>query len=141
MYLYEIDNIAKKLKIKGFQGIFMKDEINKLLPLRNNKCFIFNLQRTDEQGSHWVCCFKKENILYYFDSYGVRPPVYLGKSYFNTFRIQTENDGCGIYCIIVLYECMNKNKNFIDILLNLYNNADRNSTAKTKSKHIIKDTE
>lgn len=40
---------------------------------------VFNLDRHDESGSHWVALFSDVNKreVYYYDSYGIRPPYHI----------------------------------------------------------------
>lgn len=50
-----------------------------------NECGIINLADSkDLEGTHWTCYFKKEWKVYYFDSYGIQPPIeivkYLGSN-------------------------------------------------------------
>lgn len=60
---------------------------------------------------HWVCYFKNENQIYYFDSVGRDVPIEL-KNYFkgnrlivNTKKVQKKSDPAiyGYLCIIILY--------------------------------------
>jgi len=106
---FDINNFVKKLKIKNFRGVFMKDE----LPQRpkNIECGIINLENQNQEGSHWTAYYKNKDLKYYFDSYGnIVPPIelvkYLGKNnlYYNEKRIQNFNDPpiCGHLCLLVL---------------------------------------
>ncbi len=84
--------------------------------------FVFNLDKHDEPGSHWVALFAniKEGQVYFFDSYGTKPDqrirtlmrrisrfceVSLGKKEeeldveYNKDRHQYENSECGVYSI------------------------------------------
>jgi hypothetical protein len=96
-----------------------KVNINTLL--QNNKKrigIVFNLDKHNESGSHWVamfCNFNKKEICY-FDSYGQPAPQEINtlmiklrdqakkrnlnmKLKYNTVRHQYKNSECGIYCI------------------------------------------
>ena len=35
--------------------------------------FIYNLEPQYAQGSHWVCTYAKNNVINYFDSFGMPP--------------------------------------------------------------------
>ena len=60
-----INNLLKNFK--NFEGCYSKDQI----PLiDNNKSLIFNLQNSNQSGSHWVSLSRKNNI-FIFDSFGV----------------------------------------------------------------------
>ena len=62
----------KKLKLKNFRGVLMRDQLN-FRPLRN-ECGIINLNTNSQPGSHWVCWFKRGKEKYYFYSFGVNAP-------------------------------------------------------------------
>ena len=60
-----INNLLKNFK--HFDKCYSKDQI----PLiENNKSLIFNLQNSDQSGSHWVSLSKNNNI-FIFDSLGI----------------------------------------------------------------------
>jgi len=68
----ELENYAKHLNIPYFKGVFMKDQLpNKI---RKNESMIINLDDSIGQGTHWVCFLKKDRVINYFDSFGVKPP-------------------------------------------------------------------
>ena len=119
---FDIERIVNELKIPNFRGVYMKDELPKKIKV--NECGIVNLQNSDENGSHWICYYKKGKLKYYFDSYGLDLPNEL-KSYLkspiycSTFEIQKLNTKiCGQLCTYMLYY-LEKGFNFIDILLSL----------------------
>ena len=115
-----INNSLKYFKI--FEGCYSKDQI----PLiENNKSFIFNLQNSDQKGSHWVSLSRKDNNnIFIFDSFGIGDiPNKLYKIYknyniiTNIYRIQDINSNlCGLFCVLFcLYKVDSKNK-FISFL-------------------------
>lgn len=66
----------KKSKISNYRGIFSKD----MLPTRiqNSESLIINLQDFFKgDGSQWVAVYNdsKIDIVEYFDSFGLKPPV------------------------------------------------------------------
>ena len=98
--------MVKKLKIKKFRGMFMKDELPK--KVHKVQCGIINLEDSSKEGSHWTTYFKN-NDKYYFDSYGNAPPPkslvkYLGPKnlVYNEERYQNYDDPpiCGHLCLI-----------------------------------------
>ena len=103
----------------------MKDQI----PLiKNNKSLIFNLQNSDQKGSHWVSLSTKNYNIFIFDSFGigyVLTNLYkIYKNYniiTNIYRIQDINSNlCSMFCVLFcLYKVDSKNK-FISFL-NLFN--------------------
>jgi len=99
--------------------------------------FVFNLDRHNQSGSHWVCMFLNYKHKYpyigYFDSFGVCPPpkevtnlmVRLAKQSekcidiklrlkSNSIQHQYENSECGMYCIYFIYSCL-QGKSFEEI--------------------------
>ena len=61
-----INNLLKNEK--SYLGTFSKDEI----PLiENNKSLIFNLQNSNEKGSHWIALSRKDNNIFIFDSFAI----------------------------------------------------------------------
>lgn len=107
-----------------------------MLPEKVNKyeCGIVNLGSFDTNGTHWVCYYKNNKKIFYFDSYGnlIDRPVkelitYLGKNniYYNDNQIQDYNDPpiCGHLCVYVLKE-LNKNVDYKNILYKLILNKN-----------------
>lgn len=87
----------------------MKDEFPKK-PWKN-ECGIFNLQNSDQHGSHWVSYKKINDDVYYFDSYGNAEPTKEFIKYMKNFRIfynseqiQHYNDPpfCGHACLFFI---------------------------------------
>lgn len=106
--LLELVNV---LEIKNFRGIFMRDT----LPpqgIGEREVGIVNLDSFEGKGTHWVCYSKVKDKLYYFDSFGLDPPIELQeylkdgkdrKIELSTFKIQEfGNHHCGYYCLVVL---------------------------------------
>jgi hypothetical protein len=124
---FQIIDQCKKLKIKNFKGVFMRNELAKPVTVNKNECFILNLDDKDGNGTHWTCLYIQNGICYYFDSFGFPPPIeveeYLSKvskRYYNSFEIQKINQViCGHFCIYVLFK-LNGGINFYVILDELY---------------------
>ena len=118
-----INNLLKNFK--NFEGCYSKDQI----PLiENNKSLIFNLQSSDESGSHWDSLSRKNNNIFIFDSFGIGDiPNNLYKIYknyniiTNIYRLQNlDSNLCGLFCVLFcLYKVDSKNK-FISFS-NLFN--------------------
>jgi uncharacterized protein YqkB len=75
---FELLDAVNKLKIKNFRGIFMRDELSQ--KPNKKECGILNLDDTGNNppgnnGTHWVCWFCADKINYYFDSFGLSPPL------------------------------------------------------------------
>ena len=105
-----------------------KDEIP---VIENNKSFIFNLQNSNEKGSHWIALSRKNDNIFIFNSFGIG---YIPKNIYdiyknfniitNIYRIQDINSNLyGLFCVLFcLYKVNNKNK-FIEFF-NLFNVND-----------------
>jgi hypothetical protein len=93
---------------------------------------IFNLDKHDEPGSHWVCAFVDypKKSAYYFDSYGLEPPTEIAKFLerckdqgcdnvlYNDIRHQRKDSECGMYCLYVII-CLLKGKDFHTICMDI----------------------
>ena len=62
----KIDEILKH--DKNYIGTCSKDNAP---ILKNNQSTIINLQDSNLPGSHWVSYYKRNDKIFYFDSYGV----------------------------------------------------------------------
>ena len=105
--LYEY---ANKLHL-NLRGVFMRDN----LPSKphENESAIVNFNTTHENGSHWVCYYKRGQSKIYFDSFGqvilaevrnyLKSPIYR-----NTDIVQAVNTHiCGHLCLYVLKSLTN----------------------------------
>jgi hypothetical protein len=125
---------------KGIWGKCIVEELCKLdladmtQKGKEKLAIIYNLDKHDEPGSHWVCSFvnipKKE--AYYFDSYGYEAPkevqTFLSrchaqgiqKVFYNDIQHQRKGSECGMYCLFVII-CLLRDKPFFDICKNVIN--------------------
>lgn len=105
---FELEELAKKLKIRNFKGCFMKDQLIDLRP-QLHEYLIVNLQNSDQSGSHWAAVIRDEEEKYYYSSFGDDPPLevqhYLGKKIISsTFQTQqAEESCCGQLAMLVIY--------------------------------------
>ena len=53
---------------ESYLNTFSKDEI---ALIGNNKSIIFNLQNSNQAGSHWIALSRKDNNVFIFDSFGI----------------------------------------------------------------------
>ena len=116
--------LAKRLKIKNFRGVFMRDGLSKMTP-QKQESGIFNFDPSDKGGSHWIAwyiCDKREKKVYYFDSYGTGVPIELreylnGKIFRSDFIIQNLNsDICGELCMAFIYLMDKTDKSYEEII-------------------------
>ena len=121
---FQIIQKCQELKIKNFKGVFMRDEMSKMVPQRD-ECMVINIDHSSNEGTHWTCLFIKKGVAYYFDPYGFEPTLEVTKyckqpRFYNTFQIQKMNEViCGHYCIYVLHRLSNGD-NFYDVCDELY---------------------
>ena len=92
---------------------------------------IYNLQNSNQNGSHWCSITRKNNLIFVFDSFGVGEiPSEIYKIYkkfkiiTNIYQIQDISSIlCGFYSILfILYDVKNKN-DFINFL-KLFNKSN-----------------
>lgn len=107
---------AKKLGIKHFRGVFMRDTLPNKIKI--NECGIVNLDSNIGEGTHWTAYYKNKFDITYFDSYGNLVPPRELQAYFysdgrkniiryNYDTIQKFNSfKCGQYCLMFLYNIM-----------------------------------
>lgn len=123
---FQILTKCKELEVKHFKGVFMRDELNN--KCGKNECLVLNIDSSFNDGTHWTCLFIRDNVCYYFDSYGFPPPKEVERycsqqthRYHNTFKIQKPDQViCGHFSIYVLYKLSN-GSDFDSVLDELYN--------------------
>lgn len=67
-------DINKLNKDKNFRGCFMRDELKNIKP-NKIESGVLNLDTSENQGTHWTCWIKNNNLILYFDSFGLVPPL------------------------------------------------------------------
>lgn len=64
----EINKIMKKIKIRGYKGVYMSDELPKIKLNGDKKfSFIMNLDSSKKNGRHWISINVDNNVVEYFD--------------------------------------------------------------------------
>lgn len=127
----EIEIVMSRVKWNSFKflGVFASDELP--LPQVYPCCFIANVDRSDQPGSHWVAfVFPRHGVLEYFCPLGIsfyhwpiftryiRDQVGVYTITFNLFQVQSENSStCGQLCIEFLVK-RDKGKSFVNIVNN-----------------------
>jgi len=124
----ELLNAANKLGIPNFRGVFQRDALPKRS--RKGECDILNLDDSLGGGSHWTAwyacayaCAKADSggVHYYFDSFGIQPPLELVEFlkppiFYNTEEVQPRDQVfCGHLCLYVLKE-LSKGKGLQEII-------------------------
>lgn len=69
----DLINMAKTYDII-LNNIIFKDELVKLNP-KNSRYIVINMSNLGHPGTHWISLGVIGKTLYYFDSFGVEPPV------------------------------------------------------------------
>ena len=108
---FEIEDAVKKIGLKNFCGVFLRDTLPK--KPKRNECAIINLDDTSGDGTHGVAWFKRGDKRWYFDSFGLPPPTelnnYLGDVFYPTEQIQPRQEViCGHLCLFVLKDAKRK---------------------------------
>jgi len=119
---FEIEDAVKKIGVKNFRGVFLRDTLPK--KPKRNECAIMNLDDTSGDGTHWVAWFKRGDKKGYFDSFGLPPQTelndYLGDVFYSTEQIQPRQEVfCGHLCRFVLKK-MQKGKGMQEIINNFW---------------------
>lgn len=119
IYASEIDDLMKKHKC--FKGTIAADEIDSLTPTPK-MCFVMNLDKRGQSGSHWVSVYidvHGDQSVEYYDSFGDEPshsfkqdikklmdklnPKYLLKFKVNQMKHQdVSSDNCGFFAMSFL---------------------------------------
>ena len=107
---FDLMDWIKRLGIKYFRGIYSRDGLPKKI---RKECGIINLDDITGPGTHWVCYRNIENVVEYFDPFGLIMPNE-ALEYFNTSgkrivysmdEIQNRNTVlCGYWCLYYLFE-------------------------------------
>lgn len=106
---------------KYFKGVFPADKIpwHETKDKNQTKCFVINLDKSTEPGSHWVCIIlnrpnNQANI--YFDSYGMSPfhksfEKFMDHCYiYNNNQLQYNlSTACGQWCLYIIHHILIQN--------------------------------
>ena len=120
---FELEEAARELNVSNFRGVFLRNTLPKRP--KKNECGILNLDDTSGNGTHWVAWYKNGNNKYYFDSFGIQPPIELisylkSPIYYNTEEIQPRDQVfCGHLCLYVLKH-LSDGKKFQEVINTLY---------------------
>lgn len=104
---YDLMELIQIYRIVSLRGIFMRNDLPRQ-PWRT-ECGILNLDVLKGRGTHWTCWYMSDGVCFYFDSFGLCPPVefydYIQcDCYHSTYQVQTLGDViCGHLSILMLY--------------------------------------
>ena len=116
---------------KNYVGTYSKDNV----PILKNNQSIINLQNSDRNGSHWVGYCKRNDKIFYFDSYGVAYIPDIIKNQYpkhkficNIYRIQSmDSNQCGRFCILFVKADIKNENDYNNFLLQFEkNNYEKN---------------
>ena len=126
---------VKKLSIKHFRGICSRDGLAHAI---RKECGIISLDDIQGPGTHWVCCTNLDNVVEYFDPFGLIMPNE-ALTYFRTSgkRIVYSMDEiqnrstvlCGYWCLYYLFE-RQKGTSLLDVIHNPHFDDDNSDFIK-----------
>ena len=85
-----------------------------------------NIDNGSQGGTHWCCFIIKDDMSYYFDSFGGQPDKFLLNQLhkpilYHNYKIQDINSKlCGSYCLYFFY--LIERINYYDTILKMYFN-------------------
>ena len=138
-----IENLGQLICGDNFIGVYPCDIQPEFKNKLCNFSVIFNTDKHNEKGSHFVAVFRKKNEIFYFDSFGKKCENEMikkfiktnlsGKKYrYNNICIQNDKSLlCGLYCISFIKSQTNK-KPFKKFLTNFKKDTILNDTIVTK---------
>ena len=126
---------VKKLGIKHFRRIYSRDGLPKKI---RKECGVINLDDMTGPGTHWVCYRNIDNVVEYFDPFGLIMPNE-ALEYFHTSgkrivysmdEIQNHNTVlCGYWCLYYLFE-RQRGTSILDVIHNPHFDNDNSDFIK-----------
>lgn len=116
----ELISIAKKqnIKLDAIADIYANKKY-----FKKDGNYIYLIKPSKEvNAGHWVALIKRTNCSFYFDSYGLPPPLAIATTikrdyFYNNIQIQPLNaDYCGIFCLMFLRDVGSSSKPKEDFL-------------------------
>lgn len=110
--------------IPNFIGVFASDNLPTNVQL-SEYAFIVNTDPSWKPGEHWQAVVIKENVCFFFDSFGGKPEIdsirsfckQFSNCYYNAVGHQSINEEtCGAFCTFVVNEMMVKGKSFRSVV-------------------------
>ena len=132
---FDLMDWVKKLGIKHFRGIYSRDGLPKKI---RKECGVINLDDMTGPGTHWVCYRNIDNVVEYFDPFGLIMPNE-ALEYFHTSgkrivysmdEIQNRNTVlCGYWCLYYLFERQRGNS-ILNVIHNPHFDNDNSDSIK-----------
>ncbi len=114
-------------------GSFMRTDI-----LPKTGCFILNLDKSENSGTHWVAVHCDKSI--YYDSFGLPPPIELNNhkiKFYNTIQHQQKSSAlCGLYACLCL-KLLNRGQKFYNVCYNIFKFNNYNKTNHEQLKLLL----
>jgi hypothetical protein len=113
---FEVEHIAKLLKIKHFHGVYLQDDLKAIKDKNKDGSYIINYGTLKNGGTHYICVLVYGDAVFHFDSFGATysddvSDFIANKKYkaFNQHIIQDlDSSLCGWYCLFLIYYVQNK---------------------------------
>ena len=118
------------LNIKNFNGVISRNQVPQIMEYG---LYVVNLDDDTGPGTHWVVICVNHDIVFYFDSFGMKPPAEVIKLSNNSYIANTsqyqhmDSVLCGYFCIFFAHRYSqikeeNNRKKYIQILKPLKKN-------------------
>jgi len=137
-----VQNLGEKICEKKFLGVFCS-EMKPSTPNKGEFSMIFNLDKCDGKGTHFVAIYCKQKKLYYFDSYGlpcdnreiksyIKTISESRKCYYNASCVQSfKSIFCGFFCLSFILS-QESNITPFNFIKSFKKNLDKNDSVACK---------
>ena len=129
---YKVDKETKEREYLIIKNVLSRDQT---VPHQHKLAlFIYNLEPSYMGGSHWISTYAKDNVINYFDSFGMPPfqeMVNHAKRKNLTLLHQNQQiqnfytNTCSYFCLYFLNE-MHKDSDYFDLLQVFSNDTNKN---------------
>ena len=128
---FDLLDWCKYLKIP-IKNVLSRDQ--KVSHDHKQTLFIYNLEPSYMKGSHWIATYARDNVINYFDSFGLPPfEEMLNHAKRQNVTLLHQNQQlqnlytttCGYFCLYFLNE-MNKGKDYFDLLQVFSHDTNKN---------------
>jgi hypothetical protein len=111
-YGHDLETVCKKYLGDKFKGVYPSDKLKKLTP--TVPYAIYNLDNSNQGGSHWVAVVRHANDIVVYDSFGRKAKDIIPSLTNSTGKIiNTDDDAeqkvsetdCGARCVCFLFFC------------------------------------